>query len=711
MGLLKYFTLFVFLVSLLLIVYLQFNSGKSIDNLTNANARLINELKAQSELQKLEIEVIAVESNVRGAVIRERVERIKNLENRILSIRKSVSDINAYFNDSLTDSIVKKLDTLVERKIRFNYSVLNLVFKSDIESAEKLINTGIGRMITDSIVKNIDLLSTTRQTLVTSITATIVHNGRNARTRGMVLAVMAAIASLLAFWKIISVSRHQQNLIKILDASEKKVKESAMVKEQFLANMSHEIRTPMNAIIGFTNLLQKTPLNNIQKEQVNHIQSSGKNLLAIINDILDLSKIESGLLRIEKVPFNLTTLLHSIEGMFLEKARTKKIDFSVNSDIQIPEILVSDYFRLNQILINLLSNAIKFTNDGSVNLLVNVAARSENQLTLKFSVGDTGIGIPPADQKIIFDRFQQAEVSTTRKYGGSGLGLSIVNQLVKLLNGSISVTSEINKGSVFILELPFDLIQKDSNEMVEIPAAIAENKKSKNHKILVAEDHPVNQSLLKHILQHHEFEYSIVNNGFEAVDSLKTKQFDLVLMDIQMPEMDGYTTAGIIRNELGLSIPIIAISANAMPGEKEKSIRAGMNDYILKPIIEIELLGIINRYIENPPLQIDLAYLRELSNGDVEFEKKILAQFLLQVPKELKALELALLEGNNKDIKMLSHSLKSSVGYVGLSNQVLPLIESLENSCSKLSKQVLLQEFSKISAICNKAIYALTNNH
>ncbi|HEY9361801.1 MAG TPA: ATP-binding protein [Chitinophagaceae bacterium] len=705
-GWLKHLTLFIFLVSILLIVYLQFNSGQSIDNLIHLNARLLNELKTQTELQKLETGVVSVESNIRGAVIADRLDHIKNLENHIREIRKSVNRIDIYFNDPSTDSIVKRLDTLVERKLRHNYNILSLVYSNNKDSAESLVNTYRGKLLTDSIVKNINLLDSTRQVLVSSITANIGRNGRNARIRGMFLAVLAGISSMLAFWYIIAISRRRQKLIGILDASEKKVKEAALVKEQFLANMSHEIRTPMNAIIGFTNLLEKSHLDNLQKEHVEHIQSSGKSLLAIVNDILDLSKIEAGMLRVEEEPFNLSSLLQSMEIMFSKKAQQKNIDLVINKSEDTPVTLTGDAMRLNQVLINLLGNAIKFTTEGAVSLQVSVIKRSEKKIRLRFTVSDTGIGISPKEQGSIFERFRQAEPSTTRRFGGTGLGLSIVKQLVQLLDGSISVQSEKNKGSIFSVELPFGLaVETDRLPGIEINSEIQNPVTIINAKILVAEDNPVNQALISHLLQLRQVDFLIVHNGMQAVEEMKNAAYDLVLMDMQMPEMDGYTATKLIRNKLNSTVPIIAMTANAMPGEREKCISYGMNDYISKPINEAELFKTISLFTANSKTNfVDLQYLKELSNGDLEFEKKMIAQFLAQAPQDLSALQTAITSGNADQIKFLSHSLKSSVGYVGLSEKIYPLLENLEINATLLPTEKLMEKFEAIEKICKGAI-------
>jgi CheY-like chemotaxis protein len=379
--------------------------------------------------------------------------------------------------------------------------------------------------------------------------------------------------------------------------SETQVKASAAIKENFLANMSHEIRTPLNAVLGFTNILQKTKLDNEQREYVDIIQTSGDNLLSIVNDILDLSKIEAGMMRIEEAPFRVSDIISTVETMLKPKAEEKNLKLIVNLDSDIPEMVSGDAVRLTQILVNLVSNSIKFTEEGGVYLRVTMLKNENGAAKLEFLVRDTGIGIPSEKQSTIFDRFEQAEAETTRRFGGTGLGLSIVKNLVDLQKGTISLFSQNGNGSSFTVELSFTICDAEGTIKREIKkqATISDNSKSKI-RILIAEDNAMNQRLIKHLMQSRGYHFDLVFNGIQAIESLKKQTYDLVLMDIQMPEMDGYTATGQIRNELKLHIPVIAMTAHAMSGEREKCMRAGMNDYLSKPIDEEILFDLIQKY-------------------------------------------------------------------------------------------------------------------
>jgi CheY-like chemotaxis protein/HPt (histidine-containing phosphotransfer) domain-containing protein/two-component sensor histidine kinase len=506
-------------------------------------------------------------------------------------------------------------------------------------------------------------------------------------------------------------------MIAALNESEKKIKEAALVKEQFLANMSHEIRTPMNAILGFTNLLKKTNLDSHQVQYVEYIYSSGENLLTLINDILDLSKIEAGMMSIEEAPFSLNGLISSVEIMFKEKAKAKGLSFEIEIQPSIHDTLCGDAVRLTQILINLLSNAIKFTDKGFVRLQVGVVKQTEQDVELQFSIQDSGVGIPVEKRKAIFDRFQQADAETSRRFGGTGLGLSIVKQLVDLQKGSIQVKSEVQQGSEFIIQLSFKpLLDLDSS----IPVVSQEEEKPviDNLRILVAEDNQMNQQLIRHLMSQWRIDYLLAQNGREAIELLKVHDFSLVLMDVQMPEMDGYAATQCIRTELQKNVPIIAMTAHAMPGEKERCLSYGMNDYISKPVKEKELYAILKQYAlalpqviaTNTPstLQlntIDLTYLQELSMGNTEFEREIIKQFIIQVPQELTDLYTAMQQRDKVKTKGVAHGMKSSVAYVGLKDVLYTNLHRIETE--DLTDENIMEleaDFQQVQSICEAAM-------
>ena len=366
--------------------------------------------------------------------------------------------------------------------------------------------------------------------------------------------------------------------------------DAVKAKQQFLSNMSHEIRTPMNAIIGFTNVMLKTTLDESQKEYIQAIKESGDALIILINDILDLAKVDAGKMTFHKTPFNLLASISTMLHVFETKIREKNLIFIKEYDERIPEILVGDPMRLRQIILNLVSNAVKFTSIGTITMRVRLLEVVDNKVTIEFSLSDTGIGIPENRLEFIFNDFEQAFAETTSSYGGTGLGLAIVKKLVELQEGSIAVRSVLGKGSVFSFILSFDTLTPDSRPD-NLPANELEYGKTMpgnqgQIRILVAEDIPLNQLLLKIIIADFGFEIEVAENGKIAVEKLQNNKFDIILMDLQMPVMNGFDATEYIRNTLKSDIPIIALTADVTTMDVSNCKTVGINDYISKPIDE-----------------------------------------------------------------------------------------------------------------------------
>ncbi len=394
----------------------------------------------------------------------------------------------------------------------------------------------------------------------------------------------------LAREAVLHIVLRQQN--RMLEKEKEKVLHSLLVKEQFMANMSHEIRTPMNGIIGLTNLLLDTPLNSEQQEFLQFIKRCADNLLVIVNDILDLSKIDAGKITFEAIDFNIYTLINSIIRLFKVRAEEKGLLLESNISKSIPEVLVGDPVRLNQIVTNLIGNAIKFTEEGYVRLSVEQQSQTADTVMLLFTVQDTGIGIPADKMSMIFESFTQANSDTTRKYGGTGLGLAITKKLVEHQGGSIWVMSRIHEGSSFQFKLTFK--KPDPSSSAEIISKTTEKTTSlRKIRVLIVEDNEVNQLITDKIMKDRGFEAEIAEDGKAAILKLQENHYDIILMDIQMPQMDGYEAIQYIRQNMGIksAIPIIALTAHATTEEVEKCYFAGANDYISKPFKPDELIS------------------------------------------------------------------------------------------------------------------------
>jgi signal transduction histidine kinase/CheY-like chemotaxis protein len=715
-GQLKYIVLWLFLGGVALIVFIQFITGENINRLIQGNKSLLSEVAIQNHLRQLESDVLTVESDIRGGIITGDSMHFKDVKLKIQQIKRELIYLDNELKGDVGTDELKRLRLLVDRKLAFTDQILQNYTTNGKAAGEAIINTGKGKFLRDSISLLISQLDNNRQIALRRIINTNQASGTRARLMAFILAGLACAVCISAFFYIVYRGRQQQRMITALNESEKKNKEAAKIKEQFLANMSHEIRTPMNAILGFTSLLKKTNLDGQQVQYVEYIYSSGENLLTIINDILDLSKIEAGMMSIENTPFSLNGLVSSVEVMFREKARTKGLRFDVELHAGIHDTLSGDAVRLTQILINLISNAIKFTDKGFVRMDVQAVKQTDQEIELQFSVIDSGVGIAPDKRRAIFDRFQQADAETSRRFGGTGLGLSIVKQLVDLQGGIIQVNSELNKGSEFIVRLSYKPILE--SDFIAPIGQEDEKPALDNLRVLVAEDNQMNQQLIRHLMNQWRIDYVLANNGREAIDIMKREEISLVLMDIQMPEMDGYTATQIIRSDLKKEVPIVAMTAHAMPGEKERCLSYGMNDYISKPVKENELYSILKQYALQPELVhrkqhapvaenklIDLTYLRELSMGDTAFEAEIIKQFTIQVPQELEELYQAIQEGDRQKMKSVAHGMKSSVAYVGLKDILHPHLHRIETaSADGDGASPYNDDYQHVKTICEKAI-------
>lgn len=504
--------------------------------------------------------------------------------------------------------------------------------------------------------------------------------------------------------------------------------ESAKSKSDFIANMSHELRTPLGAILGFTGLLRKTELDVIQKDYVDAISSSGNSLLSIINDILDLSKLDAGRFIIESIPFNIPELMHSVQVMFSARAKKKGLQFNCSVDTSLNFAVNGDPMRLTQILVNLIGNAVKFTEKGGVYVNCMVDEEDEKHASIIFSVRDTGIGIPEDKTETVFERFTQADTNITRKYGGTGLGLAITRQLVELQGGHIELKSNSSSGVEFQFTLPYPKSNTDQKP-TPLNKEIIENLQSDSvKKILIVEDNLMNQKLATIILQSNGFETTLADNGAKAVEILKEKTFDVILMDIQMPVMDGYRATQLIRDELHIGTPIIAMTAHALAGEKEKCIQLGMNDYLSKPFKENDLLlkiaqwapgldsdGINHNENGNDKTSekksiIDLSFLLTQARSNKTFILEMIQIFKQQTPRDMETLEQAIAREDYLVIYKTTHTVRNTIGFFGLTPVVGNELLAMEKiSRTNTGIENIRTHFIKVKPVFEKAVEELEN--
>lgn len=512
------------------------------------------------------------------------------------------------------------------------------------------------------------------------------------------------------------------------DISERKKDQEELInaqkaKEQFLANMSHEIRTPINGIVGMVNLLSESATTVEQANYLNAIKNSADNLKVIINDILDFSIIESGKLMLEKIGFNLNYQVQSVIDSLMVQAKEKRLTIELVNSTRRDLILLGDPVRLSQILINLINNSIKFTHKGKITIDITSSEPRDNITNVTFKVIDTGIGIDKEKIKFIFETFKQADESITRKFGGTGLGLTISKQLVELQGGKISVSSELNVGTTFTFVIPY---APGSNEDIIVSEMDVLSIKPKmpvrslaGMRVLLVEDNDINRMYAATILKKWHCELDEAENGQIALEKIRKQDYDLILMDIHMPILDGIEAARSIRTSFAKpksEVPIIAFTANALKGDKDKYLSAGMNSYISKPFMPDELYNIMSKFYNpgdqkdnssNAKTITDLSSLRKMSNNDESFVQEMVSSFIEKTPEIIKQIKQANKEKNWPEVGAMAHKLKPNLAFMGI-DSLKKLIAQIEtNANNNKNTKEIPGLIKKLTSSINVAIKEL----
>jgi signal transduction histidine kinase/CheY-like chemotaxis protein len=496
------------------------------------------------------------------------------------------------------------------------------------------------------------------------------------------------------------------------------IAEDAMkAKQQFLSNMSHEIRTPMNAIIGFTKVLLKTDLSAKQKEYLSAIKMSGDALIVLINDILDLAKVDAGKMSFKQIPFKMASSISAMLHLFEPKIQEKNLVLIKNYDLRIPEVLVGDPVRLHQIILNLVSNSVKFTSQGIITVSVYLLEENNEQVTIEFAVADTGIGIADDNIALIFENFQQAYSVTSSLYGGTGLGLAIVKQLIEKQGGTILVKSKLGQGSTFSFSLNFqktNAVAEYEPEIVEMEQAV------KDLRVLVVEDIELNQLLMTTILEDFGFACDVAADGQIAIEKIQKNTYDIVLMDLQMPVMNGFLATEHIRGTLKSTIPIIALTADVTTVDLAKCKAAGMSDYIAKPIDEKmlynKIIGLVKTETMNDENMLadvgqtskskctNLDYLNLRTKSNTQLMIQIISTYLEQTPTLVSVMKQGLIDKDWDILYSAAHKMIPSFSIMGVNSIFEDMARQVQEYAGKqLETGKITELVLQLEAICAQA--------
>lgn len=694
-------------VLLLLILAAQLFTIQNIRGLKTGNQEAAVIFTINNRLQ----EIVNTSAVLEARIIRENPGKnnMRAITDSLAAMGYNVSVLEKLNVDTGTRKNFIELNKFISRQVAISFKIMEATTAGDITVRKLYADSLAGLNSGDSIYQTAINIEKGLEAKLKNTFNSNTEASQKLSTLNKIFALIAIAAILILGTIIINRHRHQLGLIKALEKANEAVKKSAMIKEQFLANMSHEIRTPLNAIKGFSRLLHQTTLTEEQQKFSDIIEDSSNNLLNLVNDILDIAKIEAGKMTVEQKEFDLKRMLQTLQSMFLNTAKEKQLDFTWQIEEGVPQFLQGDPDRIYQILVNLVSNAFKCTKKGFVKVCVSKSLENVKEIALQFKVEDSGVGIPLKKQELIFERFQQAGNSEGNIHRGTGLGLAIVKDMLALLGGSISVKSVEGEGSIFTVQLPFTKNTVENNFVTSFDATANSVVTFSGAKVLVAEDNYVNRLLISSLLKQYGIEPFIKENGMEVLEIMRDQRFDLLLLDIQMPVLDGYKTCVAIR-EAGNVLPVVAMTAYVMDAEKEKCIAAGMDGYLSKPLDEVELKNILLKYLVEfvKPAKQEIkihtnSFLLQLAGGDEKMAGIILGQVKHELPVEIEKLKKIISEKNMEALPAACHYLMSSISPLGNKSNAMQKIITLQKNIldEKDEKEIIKNTMELITELEN----------
>lgn len=700
--------LLVFLILIVLISAIMsthYVTNSTIANLQQNTLEAANTFRMNGLLQDVVNQTNQVDLALRKRMLRpHQQDNLLMLKDSVLHVKKTLQRLQtAIMATPKIDHAQQQLLQLMHERSVYLDTLLQQLEKPGRKAVSAVAMTPIEKQLNDSIY----YYALRMQTMLELNLSATLSKGNNLSQRISLLSRILSVIAVIAFAALgtLLIRRLLQHdkLIRELRQSKLELENLARVKEEFLANMSHEIRTPLHAIKGYADLLKRSDLNARQHRQVNVMGHAVELLLNVVNDILDFSKLEEGRLRIEKRPVNLAELCKQLYPMFYQAAADKGLSWNVDVDPALPDTVMGDAVRVKQVLFNLVGNAIKFTDHGYVQLKVRLLPSVGPNHQVYFEVKDSGIGIDEAYHQLIFNRFEQApqQLRQSNSIEGTGLGLSIVQGLVMLMNGQISLESEAGKGAIFKLTIPFDAAAPIQEGELNENETVADEQWLSNARILVAEDNEINQLLLQYLFEEWKIAWHLAEHGGDVIDRLtEGEQYDLILMDIRMPVMNGSEALRVIREQLKLQMPVIALTANTQLSGNKDLLEDGFTDCLPKPFEQQQLFTLLQKHLPNKingnalPSNTDVW---PLSSGlPVEVVQKVIPIFLQHFPAMLQQLEAAMETEDCITAAALAHKMSGTLAAIGTESaagfQLLQLRSLLaEQGCLADAMAVFMQ--------------------
>lgn len=708
-SLINFCILFILFGGILINFGVETNVNRSVQQHNKGNAFIVELEQYKQSVDKITFTLSRIDYELNHYLFNGKEEQLAALKLQMNHLQQHSSQLREQSKKYVPKYLVNVFVHKIRNRADFQNEVLTIYHHEGKDSALKQLNS-------EEDKKTIVDYTNSEVELTNALNIQITELNKQ------LMADESFISALDKKWNLISLvfmlgiafvvmyqSTRNTVLNKELQLAVEKMQEATRIKDQFLSNITHELRTPLNSILGYTNLLLKRNHQPETERWIQAVNTSGTLLLDIVNDVLDYSKLQSGYLHFINEPFLLDDVLNNLRSIMGNRADAKGISLVLLKDQSLPLSFIGDEKKLKQILINLAGNALKFTEKGTVKIEVMLQKKIEEQYWLEFTVSDTGIGIAEENLKSVFHRFYQVENTYSKKFSGTGLGLPIVKQLVDLQGGTITVNSTPGNGSSFKFVLPFEKVEHFQKEEENL-APVLTMLQTAAKRILVVDDHELNRELLELILKEYNCRVVTAENGKEALRILEHTKVDLVLMDVQMPELNGMETTQRIRHQLVLDVPVIACTAFSQPSEKQMCIEAGMNDYLGKPIKEQDLLRLLNKYLqlktESKAAIVNFSQIQSIVGTNKQLTVNMLSRAVALIPDELEQLHQSLLQKNYQKTKELAHNMCSTIGLMGAPATLMEQVKSIQYTAKEATPdhEQLLHLFYVVNDTVHKMI-------